>query len=162
MSDLGPEAGSGHGQADVLAVADELYGLALADFTASRDARAKEYQTTACAASIKALRKPSTAAWVVNQLVRGEAEQVDQLLSVGAALREAQANLAAGELRALTTQRRQVTAALTTQARRLAGELGVRVTNAVADQVEATLTAAMVDATCGRAVRSGLLLTALH
>jgi septal ring factor EnvC (AmiA/AmiB activator) len=37
----------------------------------------------------------------------------------------------------------------------------VKVTQAVADQVEATLTAAMVDADCARAVRSGLLVTAL-
>jgi hypothetical protein len=37
----------------------------------------------------------------------------------------------------------------------------VKVTQAVADQVEATLTAAMVDARCADAVRSGLLVTAL-
>jgi uncharacterized phage infection (PIP) family protein YhgE len=35
------------------------------------------------------------------------------------------------------------------------------VTQAVADQVEATLTAAMVDETCAQAVRSGLLVAAL-
>jgi hypothetical protein len=35
------------------------------------------------------------------------------------------------------------------------------VTEAVAEQVEATLTAAMVDAECGRAVRSGLLVASL-
>jgi DNA repair exonuclease SbcCD ATPase subunit len=65
------------------------------------------------------------------------------------------------ELRALTRQRRQLTAAVTTQARRLAREEGVKVTESVADQVEATLTAAMVDEGCAAAVRSGLLVTAL-
>ena len=99
---------------------------------------------------------------MVNLLVRREAGQVDQLLSVGAALRDAQAAMSAGELRALTKQRRQVTAAVTDQARHLAAEAGHKVTQAVADQVEATLTAAMVDADCGRAVRSGLLVAALQ
>jgi hypothetical protein len=65
------------------------------------------------------------------------------------------------ELRALTRQRRQLTAAVTHQARRLAADEGLKVTQAVADQVEATLTAAMVDAECGKAVRSGLLVAAL-
>ncbi len=147
---------------DLLAVADELYGLPLPEFTPARDARVKEFKGTPLAAEVKALRKPSLAAWVVNLLVRREAAQVDQVLSVGAALREAQAAMSAGELRALTKQRRQVTAAVTTQARRLAGEEGVKVTEAVAEQVEATLTAAMVDAECGRAVRSGLLVAALR
>ena len=70
--------------------------------------------------------------------------------------------MSAGELRALTKQRRQVTAAVTQQARHLAAEAGHKVTQAVADQVEATLTAAMVDADCGRAVRSGLLVAPLQ
>lgn len=147
--------------ADLLEIADELYALPLAEFTPARDARAKELKGTDLAAPVKALRKPSTAAWVVNLLVRREAAQVDQVLNVGAALREAQQAMSAGELRALTKQRRQVTAAVTTQARRLATEEGFRVTEAVAEQVEATLTAAMVDEGCGRAVRSGLLVTTL-
>lgn len=147
--------------ADLLEIADELYSLPLAQFTPARDARVKELKGTPLAARVKALRKPGTAAWVVNLLVRREAGQVEQVLGVGAALREAQEAMSAGELRALTRQRRQVTAAVTTQARRLASEEGLRVTEAVAEQVEATLTAAMVDAECGRAVRSGLLVAAL-
>lgn len=146
---------------DLLEIADELYALPLAEFTPARDARAKELKGTPLAAEVKALRKPSRAAWVVNLLVRREAAQVDQVLNVGAALREAQQAMSAGELRTLTKQRRQVTAAVTTQARRLASEEGARVTEAVAEQVEATLTAAMVDEGCGRAVRSGLLVTVL-
>jgi DNA repair exonuclease SbcCD ATPase subunit len=146
----------------LLDVADELYALPLADFTPERDARAKAAKGTPLAAQVKALRKPSTAAWLVNLLVRREPEQVDQLLAVGAALREAQAAMSAGELRALTKQRRQVTAAVTQHVRRLAGDEGHRVTEAVADQVEDTLTAAMVDAECGRAVRSGLLVSGLR
>ncbi|GAB3859657.1 hypothetical protein GCM10028801_21390 [Nocardioides maradonensis] len=147
---------------DLLEVADELYALPLAAFTPERDARAKELKGTPEAAAVKALRKPSTAAWLVNLLVRREPAQVDQLLAVGAALREAQQAMSAGELRTLTKQRRQVTAAVVQHARQLAVAEGHRVTEAVALQVEETLTAAMVDAECGRAVRSGLLVTTLR
>ena len=148
----------------LLDVADALYGLPLPEVTPARDARAKELKGSdaGLAARVKALKKPSVAAWVVNVLVRHETEQVEQVLSVGAALREAQASLDGEELRALTRQRRQLTAAVTTRARGVAAGLGTKVTQAVADQVEATLTAAMVDEGCARAVRSGLLVTALE
>ncbi|KQW53865.1 hypothetical protein ASC77_03530 [Nocardioides sp. Root1257] len=147
--------------ADLLSIADELYGLPLPEFTPARDARAKELKGTPLAARVKALKKPSTAAWVVNLLVRRDTEQVEQVLTVGAALREAQASMSAEELRALSRQRRQLTAAVTTGARRIAREEGTKVTEAVADQVEATLTAAMVDERCGLALRSGMLTAAL-
>lgn len=145
----------------LLEIADELYALPLPEFTPARDARAKELKGTPLAPRVKALRKPSTAAWVVNLLVRRDTAQVEQVLTVGAALREAQASMSADELRALSRQRRQLTAAVTTGARRLAREEGTRVTEAVADQVEATLTAAMVDERCGLALRSGMLTAAL-
>ena len=146
----------------LLEVADALYALPLADFTPARDARVRELKgDRELSARVKALRKPSVAAWVVNLLVRREAAQVDQVLSVGAALREAQANLDGEELRALTRQRRQLTAAVTAQARALAADAGHRVTESVAEQVEATLTAAMLDAGAAAAVRSGLLVGAL-
>ena len=146
---------------DLLAIADELYALPLADFTPARDAKAKELKGTDLAPRVKSLKKPSLAAWVVDLLVRREPDQVEQVLGVGAALREAQAAMSGESLRELTKQRRQLTAAVTQQARSLAADAGVKVTQAVADQVEATLTAAMVDETCAQAVRSGLLVAAL-
>ena len=146
----------------LLDLADGLYALPLGDFTPARDALVKEHKADkALAARVKALKKPSLAAWVVNLLVRRDAAQVEQVLAVGIALREAQANLDGDELRALTRQRRQLTAAVTTQARGLAHEEGVKITEAVADQVEATLTAAMVDEGAAAAVRSGLLVGSL-
>jgi hypothetical protein len=146
---------------ELLAIADDLYALPLGEFTPARDAKAKELKGTDLAAPVKALKKPSLAAWVVNLLVRRDAEQVEQVLSLGAALRDAAAGMDGDELRTLTRQRRQLTAAVTTGARALAASAGVKVTQAVADQVEATLTAAMVDPRCTDAVRSGLLVTAL-
>lgn len=147
---------------ELLDIADELYGLPLAQFTPARDARVKDLKGTDLGRQVKALRKASTAAWVVNLLVRRDSGQVDQVLAVGTALRQAQASMSGEDLRALTRQRRQLTAAVTTQARRTAREEGVKVTDAVADQVEATLTAAMVDERCALAVRSGMLVAALE
>lgn len=146
---------------DLLGIADELYALPLGDFTAARDARAKALKGTDLAAPVKGLKKPSLAAWVVNLLVRRDADQAGQVIELGAALRGAAAGMQGEELRALTRQRRQLTAAVTTGARSLASAEGVKVTRAVADQVEATLTAAMLDSRCADAVRSGLLVTAL-
>jgi hypothetical protein len=147
----------------LLEVADELYALPLERFTPERDARVKAAKgDKELVAALKALRKPSVAAWVVNLLVRREAAQVEQVLAVGAALREAQEGMDGAELRALTKQRRQLTSAVTAQARALAAEEGVRVTSSVADEVEATLTAGLVDPEAARAVRSGLLVRSLR
>lgn len=146
---------------DLLSIADELYALPLPAFTPARDARVRQLKGTDLAAPVKALKKPSLAAWVVNLLIRRDTEQATQVLELGAALREAASGMQGDELRALTRQRRQLTAAVTTGARSLAAGEGVKVTQAVADQVESTLTAAMLDARCAEAVRSGLLVTAL-
>ncbi|UDY24640.1 hypothetical protein [Nocardioides sp. Kera G14] len=145
----------------VLEIAGELYGLVPAEFIRARDAEAKRLKGTPEATVVKGLPKASTAAWAVNLLVRHATEEVEQMLAVGAALRAAQADLDAAQLRTLTTQRRQLTAAMTTRARALALEHGVRLTESVAEQVEQTLTAAMIDENAAAAVRSGLLLTAL-
>ncbi|HEY0890277.1 MAG TPA: hypothetical protein VGE38_11760, partial [Nocardioides sp.] len=146
---------------ELLALADRLYALPLDAFTPARDAHVKEHKGQPLAAELKRLRKPSLAAWVVNLLVRVETEQVEQILEVGAALRQAQAAMSAQELRELTRQRRQLTEAVTTRARAIARERGVKVTEAVATQVQDTLTAAMLDEGAARAVRSGLLVAPL-
>ena len=160
---MGDGAGERGATQRLLAEADALYGLPPSDFTAARDARAAELkgEDRDLAAAVKALRKPVAAAWAVDLLVRREPDRVGEVLRVGEALREAQQGMDAAELRALTKQRRQLTAAVTGRARSHAAEAGVRLSAAVADQVEATLTAAMADAGCAEAVRSGLLVQPL-
>jgi hypothetical protein len=146
----------------LLEIADALYALPMSEFTPARDARAKELKADReLSAAVKRLKRPSVAAWVVDLFVRRDAGQVEQLIAVGEALRGAQQGMDGAELRALTRQRRQLTAAVTQQARSLALDEGVKVTQAVADQVEGTLTAALLDPQCATAVRSGLLVAAL-
>lgn len=150
---------------DLLELVDPLYAIPATEFTATRDALVAALRadpaTRDLAARVKALRKPSTAAWVLNHLVRRESEQVTQILSVAEALRGAQQAMDGDELRALTKQRRQLTAAVTTRARALAAEVGHPVSGAVAEQVEATLTAALLDSGAADALRSGLLVQGL-
>lgn len=147
----------------LLTAADDLYALPATQFTGARDvaAAAVRGEDRELAAAIKTLRRPTVAAWAVNLFVRREAEKVEQLLELGTALREAQEALDGEELRALGRQRRQVTAALTTRARAVAQQEGQRLTPAVADQVEATFTAALLDEQAGVALRSGLLVQPL-
>ncbi|MFL6061818.1 MAG: hypothetical protein ACJ72E_11345 [Marmoricola sp.] len=149
--------------ADLVAIADRLYAAPVADFTAARDRAAKEAAQEIgkeAGVRVKALRKPSVAAWAVNLLVRREAEQIDQVLGLAVALRTAAESLDGEELRSLTRQRRQLTAALTTAASRLVREEGVKLSPSVADQVEGMLTAAMLDPVAADVVRSGLVVTA--
>ena len=145
---------------ELLAVADRLYAEPLSDFTAARDAAVKDASDKELGGRVKALKKPSVAAWAVNLLVRREGDQIDQVLALGDSLRAAAASMAGEELRALTRQRRQLTNALADTARDLAREQDVRLTAAVVDQVEGMLTAAMLDPVAAQVVRSGLVLTA--
>ena len=141
-------------------VAQQLYGLVPEEFTAARNARAKEARAagdTELAARVQGLRKPTTAAWLVNQLVRGHGEEVQQVLELGARLRSAQGTLAADELRDLDRQRRQLTRAVAEQARDLGRQAGRRVTDQATAEVEETLRSAMVDPAAGAALSTGLL-----
>jgi hypothetical protein len=146
--------------AELLLVADQLYAEPATAFTAQRDAAAKACGDKELAREVKALKKPSVAAWAVNLLVRREAEQIDQVLALAGSLRAAAESLDGEELRTLTRQRRQLTAALTQTARDLVREFDVRLTGAVADQVEGMLNAAMLDPVAAAVLRSGLVVTA--
>ena len=73
---------------------DSLYGLSLKDFIPARDELAKQLRADGqrdLANEVKALRKPSVAAWVVNQLARERELDVQRLLNAGTALAESQA-----------------------------------------------------------------------
>ena len=146
------------------ALADELYGLAPAAFTDARNAYVKELKAAgdrATSERVKALRKPSAAAWVVNMLVRHQAEEMTQVLDLGASLRAAQAELDGEALRELAKQRRRLVAAVAGKGRTLARDLGQKVSEAVLRQVEDTLHAAMVDTDAEAAVRTGMLVDPL-
>jgi hypothetical protein len=150
-----------NGGDDALAtVVGELYALPPDEFTTARNERAKEAKAAGdkgLAQTIGKLRKPSSAAWIINQLVRHHADEIDQFLAVGAALREAQSQLDADQLKELSRSRHQVVSAVGRQARALGRQLGHPVSESVAGEVEQTLRAALADPDAADAVAGGQL-----
>jgi hypothetical protein len=149
---------------DLADVADELYGVPPEDFVAARTAardQAKAAGDKHLAAQIAALPKPATAAWVCNLLVRGQRDEIAQLVELGGMMRQAQRTLSGEQMKELGRQRSQVVAALTRQARALAHQHGHDVSSAIAEQVEGTLRAAVADADAGAALLGGRLTSPL-
>lgn len=145
--------------ADLDAVATELYALPPDEFTAARNVRANQADGP-LAAQIKALRKPTAAAWAVGLLAREG--QLGDALELSAALREAQDDLDAAELNRLGRQRRALVTALAAQAADLAAAKGVTVSASARTEVEKTINAAVMDAAAAAAVMTGRLVRTLE
>ncbi|GAA4343837.1 transposase [Microbacterium rhizosphaerae] len=143
-------------------IAAELYAGPPDAFVAARNARATEVADSALAAQIKALRKPSIAAWVVNVFAQERTVQLGQALQLAQELREAQDDLDAATLAQLGRQRRALTAQLAREAVGLASSRGERVTPATGEAVQQTITAAFFDADAAAAVASGRLVRELE
>ena len=136
---------------------DDLFGLPPAEFTAARDALAKELRAAGdkeAAAIVKALRRPSAAAWAVNQIARSSPELIDAVVEAGDAVARAQRELVAGgerdELRVTTARRREAVLAATRAAVELAGPTQ---RDAIAATFEAAAAGAAEEVRAGRLTR---------
>ena len=72
---------------------DELYGLDPSDFVAARNDLARRLRREGdrtLAAEVATLRRPTPAAWAVNQLTRRHRDDVEELVRLGEALQAAQ------------------------------------------------------------------------
>jgi hypothetical protein len=144
---------------------DELYGLPLDRFTAERTALARGLRSEGRrdeAAEVAALRKPSVAAWAVNQLVRTQPTALARLFDAGDELRIAQSAVLAGRqdghaLREAAERERNAVQALTDAARGLLSSAGDELSPAVLEKVWETLHAAALDEDARAAVRDGRL-----
>src|SRR5581483_3124626 len=95
---------------------DRLFQVPLGEFTSTRDALARELRRQGereQAQATKQLRKPSVAAWAINQVRHHKPDRVRELLDAGGRLRQAQSALLGGgdrgQLRdAAATERRLV------------------------------------------------------
>jgi len=142
-----------------------LYGLLPGEFTAARNAEAAAATREGhpdLGKRLKALPKPSAAAWLANMLIREEGPSIASVLALGASLREAQADLDREELRRLNSERHRMLRSLAREARELAERLGNPVSAAVAAEVEQTLWAAMTDPDAAAALASGRLVRGLE
>ncbi len=136
----------------------DLYALPPEEFTPARDAAVK-LVSGAQAKALKALRRPTVAAWVVNTLVRRDHDLLEQLLELGNDLAQAQSSRDAAALRTLTDQRRQLVGAVARRAEELADR---ELSAAVREEVAATLEAALSDEASAAAVRTGALVRGLR
>lgn len=144
---------------------NDLYGLPLDEFTGQRNALAKELRREGRrdeAAAVAKLRKPSVAAWAVNQLVRTQTRDVDALLKAGDSLQRAQAELLArrGEpaaLRRAVEDERAAVERLVAKARGLLDSNGHELTAPRLEQVTDTLHAAALDEDARARVQDGCL-----
>lgn len=146
--------------ADLDAAADELYAGAREDFTPRRKELAKQAKDSGdatLAAAIDKLAKPTTSAWLANQLARDESSAVDEVTSLGDALREAHANLAGDQLRSLSQQRTRLVNTLVKQTARING---APLTEGVTRELEDIFTTAIADQEVARLLMTGRLTSA--
>ena len=144
---------------------DDLYGLPLDQFVPERTALARELRKAGDrdrAGEIAALKKPSVAAWAVNQLVRTQRKAVAELLEAGDGLRAAQDNVLAGRgdarsLRAAVERERLAVQTLTDAARGLLSSEGEELSNTMVERVSDTLHAAALDDDAREQVSGGRL-----
>lgn len=147
---------------DLRRIARELSAVPLGEFVGTRGARASEAANRELAAAIRALRKPSVAAWVMNVFAQERPDELAEALHLAEELREAQADLDAPTLATLGKERRTLTRRLAEQAAELAEARGEKVTPATLDSVHRTISAAFFDENASTAVASGRLIRELE
>lgn len=144
--------------------ADELYALAPADFTSSRNEIEKGLRKEGdreAAAAVKALRKPTVPAWALNQVARGSAKEVKRLVAAGAKLRDAQEKLLGGGKRdaldKATRALRELSSELSRTAVGVASHADQATGAAFQEAVKSTLHAAALDEEVAAELEAGRL-----
>ncbi|WP_405065015.1 hypothetical protein OG558_23975 [Kribbella sp. NBC_01510] len=149
---------------DVAAAALELYGLPPEDFTAARNQVVKQAKDAgdSSRAAVKALRKPTLAAWLANLLVRIDPDGIAELTDLGEELRQAHVSRDGRRLRELTLRRHGLVHKLVTTARAQARVQGHAVSAPTEQRLTETLDAAVIDPGAAQLLRTGQLTSALR
>lgn len=145
---------------DLDSAVDELYSVPREEFTAVRTELAKAAKAAGdrdTAAEIEKLAKPTTAAWLANQLARTERAEVGELVELGDALRDAHERLDGAELKTLTLRRTELIGELIRQAELMHGRA---LSESVHRELEEVCAAAVADAAVGQALLAGRLTSA--
>ena len=140
------------------AALDELYGADPGEFVALRKRLAGEIRATGekdGAKAVLAARRPTTAAWALNQVGRRDPGFFEALLDASRELHAAQTGSGGRDaMRNATRAHRDALAAATDAALTM---LGSRANDAYRSQIQATLHAASVDEVVGDELRHGRL-----
>jgi hypothetical protein len=142
----------------------ELYGLhpdAFLEHRRKLTADAKAAKDTGLAKAVESVRKPTAAAWAVNQLARRRPEEVARLVELATALHAAQEKMDGAALKTLGRQRTTLVDALVRATAEVATEADGSLSGPVANQVRETFVAALATAPAAEAVSSGQLTRAL-
>lgn len=124
---------------------DRLYAAPLDRFTEVRNEVAQELRDAgddAASKEVKKLKKPSVAAWAVNQLARETPEDIEQLFEIQARVANA---ASASELRGVARERREVVSRLVGSARKILDRAGHGAGAATTEKISQTLLAASGD-----------------
>jgi hypothetical protein len=149
---------------------EDLYGLPLDRFIPERASLARGLRSGGereQAAIVAALRKPSVAAWAVNQLIRTQRREVQELWAAGDALRDVQASVLGGgadarALRSAADDERAAVDALVASARGLLSSGGHELSPVTVERVAETLHAAALDDEARGQVTEGRLVRELR
>jgi hypothetical protein len=144
---------------------DDLYGAPLDRFVPQRTELAKALRKEGRreeAAEVAAMRKPSVAAWAVNQLIRTQSRSAKELFGAGDELRRAHEQVASGhgdaqQLRKATQAERAAVDTLVQAARGLLTSDGHELSPSVIERVAETLQAAALDPDARTQVSEGRL-----
>jgi hypothetical protein len=142
---------------ELMKEAAELYALPADEFTAARNARAKELRKEEpdLAGELAKLPKPTAAAAAINRIARDDPSEVRALVQAGKALRSAQeaavAGKSGGTVAEAAREHREAVERVRREARRL------DLSAAVLDRVTATLRAASTDPELQPLLERGLL-----
>lgn len=137
-----------------------LYAAPREEFIPSRADLVKQARAAGdreLASKIGAVRKPTVAAWLLNQVSREYPDDLDTLAELGEALRDAHQQLAADKLRTLSQQRNEVLRTLDDRALRIARRATMPVTAAVTEALREAFTAALLDPDVLATLRTGRL-----
>ncbi len=154
----------GAGSIDVEQEIDRLFELPPEQFVAERDALAKRLRAESDPASAKAvtqLRRPTVAAWALDQLARRRPDDVRELVDLGDELQRAQrralSGVGADQLRELGSRRRRLVERLAQEAGEVLREAGRGPSAPVHQAITASLEAATVSPDDAAALLRGRL-----
>jgi hypothetical protein len=146
---------------------DELYASDPDGFIPARDTlhrRLRDEGRSGDAEAVRALRKPTVAAWAVDRLAHEQPDLITELLEAGDRLRRTQRAMASGRdthaFHDAAAERRRLVTSLTDRAVAILDQAG-RGSGAARDDIERTFEAASVDPDAGEAVLAGRLVRPL-
>lgn len=145
---------------DIETALTSLYAASRDEFIPARDELVKQARAEGdreLAKQIAAARKPTVAAWLLNQVSREYPDDLDALGELSEQLRGAHQALAADKLRALSHQRNELLRTLDDRALRIARRATMNVTAPVAEALREAFTAALLDPAVLATLRVGRL-----